>query len=477
MKGYLFFISCFFFSVVNAQDYVIRHDQLTGNTTYFKVINQKKDTVKVDQINLKKQSHISLNVQNFNPFYWGAKVTVYRNPVDESGSSSVFNPFSLFTKVMQGFLPASFPLLDLASDKVRGGDENTPQGKMLRLVQNYNRNYTEIRALSLQYNNLKNLEWQLNQLKFDIKKTEAEIKSTTSTAVGNLLPTDQLNSDGILVLGNKIDVRTKEVTDSFFMIRDQIQQVSKTLDVNETIANDRSTKDLLSEMDRGKVSVEAFTQKAVANPNIFTEEILSVGKLYNEIINTPFKYSFTVNSDPDINQLKLAVYPKMDSESKDTITKYFPVHNRNTIRIKNSLGLIFTYFQQNAHSYFTRSDSSIGQSKGNLFSPAIGTFINFYRSGQGGLKWGGTVGFGLPLQNDAKEFQFLLGLSAIIGRNEAVIISAGLAGGKVNKLKNDWKIGDKVAPENFENLTKSVYDIGGFFSVSLNLSALASQKK
>ena len=479
MKKGIFFICicCFICFTAKAQEYLIKHDALTDKTIYYKIINQNKDTVKIDQINLKKQSQINLVVDEFNPFYWGAKVTTYKNSIDEAtGSANVFNPFGLFAKALQGFLPGNFPLMDLATEKSRGANGNSAEEKMLRLVQAYSQNYNEIKSLSLQYNSLKNLEWQLNQLKYNNKKTEADIKSSTTEAVSKLIPVEQLKPDKILVFGNDMDAHTKEVIDSFTMLKEQIQLTANTIDANEAISNDKTAKDILAEMNKGKASVESFTQTALVKPTIFTEEVLAVGKLYNEITSTPFKYSYIVNSDPDISQLRLSMYSKIDSASRDTITKYFPIHNRNTIRLRNSLGLIFTYFGDD-HSYFARPDSSIGRGRGNLFSPAIGTFINFYKSGQTGLKWGGALGFGLPLQGDVKDFQFLFGLSFIIGRNEPVIITVGAAGGKLNKLKNGWQVGDKVTPENFNNLTKSVYDIGAFFSISLNLSSIAPQKK
>lgn len=473
-----FIVFLFVFSVlkINAQDYIIKHDKLTDVTTYYKVTNHKKDTVKVEQISLKKQSKISLNVVEYNPFYWNSKVTVYKNPVDESaGSSNVFNPFGLFAKMMGGFLPNNFPMMDILGENMRGVNTNSAEGKLNMVIQAYNKNYNQIKALSLQYNSFKNLEWQLNQLKFDIKRTEAEIKSAAKATVTELIAPEQLSPEKILITGNTLDSRTKEVTDSFVMLKAQLQQLSKTVEPETMLTNDKSAKDMLAEIEKGKVSVESFTEAAIAKPAIFTEQILTVGKIYNEIENTPFRYSYIVNSDPDITQLKLAMFSKVDSASTDTITKYFPIQNRNTIKLKNSLGLIFSYFG-NDRSYFARPDSSIGQGKGNAFSPAIGTFINFYKTGQTGLKWGGALGFGLPLQGDIKEFQFLVGLSGIIGKNEPVIITIGAAGGKVNKLKNGWRVGDKIAAQDFNALTKSVYDIGGFFSISLNLSTLTQKK-
>lgn len=121
--------------------------------------------------------------------------------------------------------------------------------------------------------------------------------------------------------------------------------------------------------------------------------------------------------------------------------------------------------------------ASIGVSKGNLFTPVLATFINFYGGGASSIKWGGAFGVGIPLQGEKKDVNFMLGLSLVLGRNELVIITAGIAGGKVNRLKNNWQPGDKILPAYFSDLTNSSYDIGSFFSVGFNLNKIGLSKK
>ena len=57
-----------------------------------------------------------------------------------------------------------------------------------------------------------------------------------------------------------------------------------------------------------------------------------------------------------------------------------------------------------------------------------------------------------------------------------VIISAGASGTKVNKLKSNYKVGDKVLPQDVNSLTKPVYDAGVFFSVSINFGSVNQRK-
>src|SRR5690606_22207089 len=147
----------------------------------------------------------------------------------------------------------------------------------------------------------------------------------------------------------------KNVADSFVFLQKEIKKVSSTMSAGYVLYEDKTVGDFLDELNRGKVPLESFNEKSLANPQLFTEEILSVGKLYNEIINTPFRYSYKVNSDPDISEVKLAIYPQSGTDSKDTVIKYFPIKGRNGIRLRNSMGLTFTHFKSNNHSYFARS--------------------------------------------------------------------------------------------------------------------------
>ena len=77
----------------NAQQYLIKYDLHNYKSNYYKI---EGDTDRVRSVNLKKNGRIILKVENFNPFYWNAKVTSYKTPVqEESGYGNAFNPFSV----------------------------------------------------------------------------------------------------------------------------------------------------------------------------------------------------------------------------------------------------------------------------------------------------------------------------------------------------------------------------------------------
>ena len=87
-------VACILFIVANAQQYVIKYDIFKQKSNYYRV--NKEDTVRIKNIDLKKNGRIMLELNNYNPFYWNAKVTAYKNPVDEEvGFDNAFNPISV----------------------------------------------------------------------------------------------------------------------------------------------------------------------------------------------------------------------------------------------------------------------------------------------------------------------------------------------------------------------------------------------
>ena len=111
MKFLLVAFCCFLASTSHAQQYLIRYDMQNQQTKYFKI--QQEDTIKIKNIDLRKNGRILLQVNNYNPFYWNAKVTAFKTPVDEEvGYGDAFNPFSVLAGGM-GDLMGGLPKLDL----------------------------------------------------------------------------------------------------------------------------------------------------------------------------------------------------------------------------------------------------------------------------------------------------------------------------------------------------------------------------
>ena len=73
-------LACITCTSLSAQQYLIKYDMHDMKTEYFRIDD---DTTKVRKMDLKRNGRIILKVDNYNPFYWDAKVTTYKNPVNE----------------------------------------------------------------------------------------------------------------------------------------------------------------------------------------------------------------------------------------------------------------------------------------------------------------------------------------------------------------------------------------------------------
>lgn len=155
------------------------HDLQKDTTNFFK-INKTKDTIKVSEIGFKKPGRISVRVENFNPFYWNAKVTVFKRPVDEeSGQIGMF-----IGGLTKGLGIPGFP-------GSRGDDE-------------------EMERLQALYSRIEKMGIRLKELKYDIRKSEALIKKETQITGDSIMVLARLNSLNL----NETWQRGKELDDS-----------------------------------------------------------------------------------------------------------------------------------------------------------------------------------------------------------------------------------------------------------------------
>ena len=464
-------------STLYAQQYLIKYDIQSQRTNYYK-INQQ-DTSKIKNIDLHKNGRILLQVNNYNPFYWNAKVTAYKNPVDEEvGYGDVFNPFSVLAGGM-GDLMSSLPMLDMP--KSRGNDishEGLDDASFnyIKTAAKYTESYDDIQQLSAKLEELQIAKLQLTELKYDINKSEASIKSEAQATVKKVLATDQLELGNVLEIGKNYNSKLNNALQQAGTLITTLQQQQKLVNAN-TVYEDKTLKQIGETASYSFEKIAPIRVAQQSNPNLLLDEVAAVAKLYKDISTANFRFSYAVKNEEDISDLKLELYPKPEIGSKDTLVQYFELNRKRNIRIKNSVGVAFSYFDANNRSYYIGADSVIRNGKKDVFTPLLSTFIHFYAGKTSGIKWGGAFGFGIPLQGDKKDVNFLLGITAAFGKNEPILITFGAAGAKVNKLINGLEPGDKTTLTDAAKLTTTGYGVGGFLGITFNLGGLGIGKK
>lgn len=467
---------CFLASTSHAQQYLIRYDMQNQQTKYFKI--QQEDTIKIKNIDLRKNGRILLQVNNYNPFYWNAKVTAFKTPVDEEvGYGDAFNPFSVLAGGM-GDLMGGLPKLDLPKNRGELTHDNLDDAtyNYLSTVAKYVDNYDDIQELSKKLEELQTAKLQLTELKYDILKKEANIKAEAVNVVKKVLNTNELEISSVLEIGKNYNNKLHNSLDEAGSLLNSIQQQQKLVNP-ATVYEEKTMKEIGENASNSYKKLERLKIAEGANPNLLLDEVAAVAKLYKEINAANFQFSYAVKNEEDISDLKLELYPKPDMGSKDTVVQYFELTTKKNIRIRNSVGVAFSYFDANNTSYYIGADSLIRSGKKDLFTPLLSTFIHFYAGKTKGVKWGGAFGFGIPLQGEKKDINFLLGITGAIGKNEPILVTVGAAGAKVNKLANGYQVGSKTRETDPAKLTTNGYGVGGFLSVTFNLNNLGIGKK
>ena len=216
-----------------SQNYVITHDLQKERTQYLK-IDKHNDTVKVKDINIKKNGRIILQVNNYNPFYWSARVTTYKKPVDNQASSGgTFNPFSFLAQGFGNFISSAMPKLDMPK---ANSDTYNSQGMKdaVSTVYLYKKNYEQLVQLQNQLNEMENLRLKLISLKYDIIKDEATIKAEAAQSVSKVLGTTQLEFEDVYAMGNRLDNVLQNTVDSSILLQSLIAKQQSSL--NQQIA-------------------------------------------------------------------------------------------------------------------------------------------------------------------------------------------------------------------------------------------------
>lgn len=474
----LFSISIFFISAPGlAQQYLIRYDILKHETVYYKI--KQKDTVQVKQVDLPGSGQLLLQVENYNPFYWNARVTAIKDvSQSEQSFSDAFNPFSVLAGGM-GEMMGGLPLLDMPKSRgsINKDDYDAVSYKYLSTLNRYSQVYDGIQKLTDKLDALQLAHLQLQELKMNTNQPAAEIKTAASSAMKKVLLTDNPGLTTVLAIGRDNDNSFNSLVNEASLLAQDIKQQRPLINPEKEF-EEKTFEELGDAAAISFLALNKLEESRKQRPHPFTDEAESVANLYREIAAASFKFSYAVEFNDDISGVKLQMYAKDQepSSTKDTLVQYFEVNKKKGIRIRNSLGVAFTHFSANNLAYYIENGILKSGPK-DLFSPTLSTFIHFYTGRSASFKWGGAFGFGIPLQGERKDINFMLGLSAILGRNEAIMLTAGVAGAKVNKLLGGYKVGDNTTETDVSKITTLGYSIGSFLSLSLNLNSIINGKK
>ncbi len=206
------------------------------------------------------------------------------------------------------------------------------------------------------------------------------------------------------------------------------------------------------------------------------QQLAQIQTEYLVLMKNDFSKTFRRTADEDDLQLQM-VFSPLDSAAAAVVTEKAmePVNIMvyGGLQVRPAVGIGFGGFFQQPQSYFVR-DSLIRSSNRDAVTPYLNSFIHFYAQSRRETSLGGSIGVGVPLSGNDNAglldaVSFFVGPSLVLGRNQSVVLSLSLMGGKVNRLSEGLTTGDYFEGPTELLKTESVYRLGYALGISFNL--------
>ena len=333
---------------------------------------------------------------------------------------------------------------------------------------------------------------EVQKIKYNPSFSPAQIKKLATEYLEKGLEVqsiDELNVEELLKRNNS----TKTLTDRLARLKDAHQryiQQSETLSNIGSLLNQYTLSD--EEFLQFKYTVDEIQNKAQIVEQKVTQQEIELENLVNQptqndmnvltsmhyeyegIANNNFSHTYRTEADGDWQELELTFLTKdsagrgVSEETIQVAPIKVPVYGG--IKISTSIGISFGQYFDRPQNYFIR-DGAIFAEDEDSFYPILSSFFHFYASSSKNVDFGGAFGIGVPLNgaNGIQSATFFLGPSLIIGKEQRMALTAGLMGGKVERLSQGFEVGDQVGFDIIELPKRFPYEIGGFLGLSFNL--------
>jgi hypothetical protein len=266
----------------------------------------------------------------------------------------------------------------------------------------------------------------------------------------------------------KIADKWKKFSASVFLINEQIEdmQMEFIKSAADSI-NTSLTRNVELKLNK-PLNIDLNTDFDKENIN----KMAALRQVYEEVQGNIFTYSFPpVQAKGDEVVFDLIVRKKNDiNEYKEfkKLNQTIPVSGG--WKISAGLGLGFGVLKDKSYEYSV-VNSKITADQLDDFVPLLVSFAHAYKKTTNNLNFGGSFGIGFPIQGgtSVQSMTFFLGPTMILGKNQKFLLTAGLMGGKVNRLSDGFEVGDS-----FDNATSTVptikrYELGYFIGISYDL--------
>ena len=290
---------------------------------------------------------------------------------------------------------------------------------------------------------------------------------------------------------NKVsDSRVSDPEDNFYVflssmkrvVQEDSQELASELNALATDINEQEVSN--TELSRGELVAHnnAYTNlknmlKSLNASSINSSENLNkIEELYATLEASSFEqtYDYLIEADKVNIELKFvqSEFSKTSNveNSQSTLkTRNLKLFSKGGFKINTSVALTLNNFGDSSKDFYIDENGVIGADVNDYFVPNLSTMINFYPVIGENFNIGGSFGLSIPITEDLKGINFLLGPSLFFGSKSRLALSGGIAYGPVNQLTNGLEVDQTTDIIDIDNFTKNVYDFGYYFGISFSL--------
>lgn len=439
---------------IQAQNkYKVVYDYQNDVTTYYRMSSNNTVLDTIDKPKFKKNSLVEVQLKNVNPFAVQVTADIKEDMIHKTGGG--FN----FGSLLSGFG-------GMAGGQLKLNPQNLPEDEKV-FSRGKSRGASDLQGLN------------------DIITNVNAIKSSLRADMGNPNMNKEKIMENLKSLASKIDdSRLGDPNDNFYLflttldrivleyklkIDSEINKMYSEVDSVANVSASRGeTTSAYQSLQQTKSGLEESTGKAAA-------DIDDIGSLYKSLEASSFGVTYDYQMTADNLDMQLKFKPTefeagaSTSSSANIKTRNIKIYSTGGFNINTSVALVMTNFGSKSNDFYINEEGIIQAEKNDYFVPSLGAMVNFYPMITESFNIGGSFGLGIPIMDEIKGMNFLIGPAIFLGSANRVSLTGGIAFGPVTKLTNGLKIGEATTVGSLDNYKKTVYDFGYFFGMSFSI--------
>lgn len=433
--------------------YKVVYDYQNDVTSYYRMSNNNMVLDTIERPKFKKNSLVEIHLKNVNPFAVQVSADIKENMIHKAGGG--FN----FGSLLSGFG-------GMAGGQLKLNPQNLPEDEKV-FSRGKSRGASDLQGLN------------------DIITNVNALKSSLRADMANPNMNKEKIMENLKSLAAKIDdSRLGDPNDNFYLflttldrivleyklkIDSEIKKMYSEVDSVANVSVSRGeTASAYQSLQQTKNGLEESTGKAAA-------DIDDIENLYKSLEASAFGVTYDYQMTADNLDMQLKFKPAefsadgSASPSTNVKTRNIKIYSTGGFNINTSVALVMTNFGSKSNDYYISEDGMIQAEKNDYFVPSLGAMVNFYPMITESFNIGGSFGLGIPIMDEIKGMNFLIGPAIFLGSSNRVSLTGGIAFGPVTKLTNGLKVGETTNVTSLDNYKKTVYDFGYFFGMSFSI--------